>query len=405
MAESTAVPPGEERARLDELFAALEDESASVAPVADAERAARRERLARLLAERGLDALLVESGTTLRYLTGVEWGQSERLFGLVVTAGGDALWIAPGFEEARARLATARAGGELLLWREHEYPFAPLAAELAARRCARLAVDPWLRHAFADGMARELGPEGVSSGAAVVAALRGVKDEHELAILRRANELTQRAIQAVAESLEPGVTSTEIGKRLTVAQERLGLAKVWNLSLIGPAAAFPHGDGRETVLRDGDAILIDTGGRLHGYHSDNTRSWVQGGRPSARFERIWHLVRDAQKAAFEALQPGTPCAAADRAARAVIEAGGFGPGYAAFTHRLGHGIGMDGHEDPYLDGGSSVVLAPGMTFSDEPGVYLPGELGLRIEDIVCVTADGADHFGGWQAGPAAPHAA
>lgn len=349
--------------------------------------------------------MFFEGGTSLRYLANVEWGSSERLFGLVVTAAGGHFWLAPGFEGQRAALKTAGMGGEIVAWQEHEHPYAPLASALAQRGCKSLLVDPWLRHRFVHGLQAVLGADAVGIGLDVMIALRGTKDEHELSLLRRANELTQQAICRVAETLEPGVTSTEIGRRLTVAQERLGLTDIWHLCLIGPAAAHPHGDGQEVTLKNGDLLLVDSGGRLHGYCSDNTRTWTPSGKPSERQRTIWHLVRDAQQAAFDALQPGAQCGSVDRAARAVIEAGGFGPDYAAFSHRLGHGIGMDGHEDPYLDGGSSVLLAPGMTFSDEPGIYLPGELGLRIEDIVCVTEDGADHFGQWQAGPGAPHPA
>lgn len=405
MAEFTAPPTQEDRARLDELFTGLVDRSGELAPVSDEERAARRERLARLLGERDLGAFLCEGGSTLRYLTGVEWGHSERLFALVVLADGGHFWLAPGFERERAELVTTKAGGEIVPWPEDAHPYAPLAAELDARSVERAALEPWLRHRFAHGIAEALGPGRATIGSELLLALRGRKDGHELALLRHANELTQEAICAVAETLEPGVTSSELGLRLTVAQERLGLTGIWHLALIGPGGALPHGDGRERTLQDGDPILVDTGGALHGYQSDNTRSWVLGGRPSQRFQHIWHTVRDAQRAAFEAIRPGRVCREVDRTARAVIEAAGYGADYEALTHRLGHGIGMDGHEDPYFDGGSLVELAPGMTFSDEPGIYLRGELGLRIEDIVCVTPEGADHFGRWQAGPEAPHPA
>lgn len=402
MAEFNASIDSEDRARLDELFAALTDRRGDVAPISADERRARRTRIAALLAARGLDAYLAEPGTTMRYLTGVEWGLSERLFAVVVTAAGEVLWLAPAFESSRAELVTADAAGVVVPWQEHEYPFTPLAAALAERRVERVALDPWLRLRFADGIGEAHGRDRVDLGQEVLVALRGRKEDRELALMRRANELTQDAIQEVARTLEPGVTSTEIARRLTVAQERLGLTDVWNLSLIGPAGAFPHGEERERTLSDGDVLLVDTGGRLHDYGSDNTRTWSIGGRPGEEFQRIWHAVRDAQKAAFEAIRPGVPCGDVDRAARAVIDAAGFGTGYEVFTHRLGHGIGLDGHEDPYFDAGSTVPLEPGMTFSDEPGIYLPGRFGVRVEDIVAVTADGADHFGRWQAGPASP---
>jgi len=233
-------------------------------------------------------------------------------------------------------------------------------------------------------------------------ALRGRKDAHELALLRKANELTQQAIVAVSERLEPGLTGREIGEMIGHAHRRLGFVGAWNLSLIGPAAAYPHGENRSIALERGDVVLIDTGGSFHGYQSDNTRSWVFDAEPSNEVEKVWNTVRDAQQRAFEAIAPGVECRAIDRVARDVIDAAGYGPGYATFTHRLGHGIGMQGHEDPYFDGGSEVVLQPGMTLSDEPGIYLLEKFGVRIEDIVVVTEDGADHFGSWQASPRSP---
>lgn len=392
----------EDRARLDELFSDITDRSGEVAPISADERAARRERLGALLRKRGLDAFVIEPGTTMTYLTGVGWESWERLFALVVTADGELFWICPNFESSRARIMAEEPGGEIVTWEENEYPYAPLAAAFASRRVERVALEPWLRLRFADGIASAHGRERVEVGQDLLVELRGRKDEHEISILRHANEFTQEAICKVARTLEPGATTSEIAMRLTVAQERMGLTGIWNLSLIGPAGAFPHGEDRERTLEDGDVLLVDTGGKLHGYGSDNTRTWAQGGRPSERFSGIWHTVRDAQKAAFEAIRPGAACRTVDEAARAVIDASGYGSGYGVFTHRLGHGIGLDGHEDPYFDGGSSVPMEAGMTFSNEPGIYLPGEFGVRVEDIVAVTEDGADHFGSWQAGPESP---
>jgi len=404
---AAASPPlsPDDRARLEELFAPLEDRSADVPPITPREFAQRRDALARHLAADGLDALVVEPGTTLWHFSGVEWGLSARYFALVVTAGGEDLWLVPAFEEQRARLLTGADGERVVTWQEHEDPCAVLVEALRARGLSRLAVDPWMRHAFAQRLAELWGAERVLLGREPVLELRARKGERELALLGRAQELTQQALLAVADTLEPGVTSTEIGHRLTVAQERLGLGEVWHLVLIGPAGAFPHGDGLERVLVDGAPILIDTGARLHGYCSDCTRSWVQGGRPGERYRGLWRAVRDAQCAARDAVRPGRPAGELDALAREELARAGLGSGYAACGHRLGHGIGLDGHEAPYLVPHSPSPVAEGMTFSLEPGVYLPGELGLRIEDIVAVTADGARVFGREQAGPESPHPA
>ncbi|MEM7306206.1 MAG: Xaa-Pro peptidase family protein [Planctomycetota bacterium] len=400
--ESKYMSQARAKDELDEVFSDLSDQSSKHTPISDEERAARRRRLGGLLASAGIDALLVEPGATLSYLSGVSWGTSERLFGLVVLADGSHFWVSPAFEEERARARTTAAPGDVVTWHEHEYAYPPLAAALSARGVERVAVEPRARLFIAEGLADAHGRERVVSGRAVLRELRGRKDAHEVALLRAANELTQLAIRTAAERLRAGMTDADIGTWMRHAQERLGLTGTWVLPLINQDAALPHGSATQRVLERGDLILVDTGGSLHGYQSDNTRTWVFGGVPGAEVERVWHVVRDAQKRAFEALRPGQPCASVDRAARAVVTAAGFGEGYATFSHRLGHGIGMQGHEEPYLDGGNELILAPGMTFSDEPGIYLPGRFGVRIEDIVVVTEDGGDHFGTWQRSPASP---
>jgi Xaa-Pro dipeptidase len=402
----TAAPEreAEERARLDELFADLADVSQAHAPISSEERADRAARLARALAANGIDALLIEPGATLRYLSGVSWGLSERLFALLVGADGAAFWIVPAFEAPRAASEIAAAGpvAPLVTWEEHEYPWHALERALAERSWRSVAIDPRARAFVVQSLEEVLGHERVLSGRAVVRAVRGRKEPRELELLRAASELTQRAIAAVAERLRPGTTDHGLGRMLRHAQEKLGLSDTWCLPLIGANAAAPHGNPTGRVLAPGDLVLVDTGGALHGYQSDISRTWVFAGEPSADVQRAWQAVRSAQLCAFETICPGTACRDVDRAARATIAAQGFGAGYASFAHRLGHGIGLEGHEEPYFDGGSEVRLEPGMTFSNEPGIYLPQRFGVRLEDIVVVTADGADVFGRWQVSPTAP---
>lgn len=402
MADMMPTISSDDRSRLDELFSDLQDHSGAIEGVTGSDRAARRLRAAEILKRTGSDAVIVEPGTTMRYLTGVHWGISERWFALVLTADGEIFWLVPGFEDSRAASTIGDVGGERVLWQEHEYPYAPLASALEARGVKHLTVEPWTRHRFVHGLSLATSIT-LETGNSFLLELRGVKEPKEIALLRRANELTQDAICHVAETFEPGISSHEIAMRLTVAQERLGLTGIWNLTLIGPAGAFPHGEDRVRHLEPGVPILIDTGGKLHGYCSDNTRSWIPFGDPSEDYVKLWNTVRDAQKAAFEAMRPGDPCGNVDKAARGALANNGWSDGYEHLFHRLGHGIGMDGHEDPYFDSGSDVPMAAGHCFSNEPGIYLPGDLGLRLEDIVTVTADGADHFGMWQAGPDRPH--
>lgn len=371
------------------------------APITAAEHAARRTRLAQLLPSLGLDAFVCEPGPTLSYLSGVAWGRSERLFALCVLADGTSLWLTPAFEAPKARQKLAQAGladAVLVEWHEHEYAFAPAAAELARRRVERVGFEPQLRLFAADGLAAAHGRERCRVARDALLATRARKDARELALLRRASELTQMAIEAAAATLEPGMNGAAVATRMRAAQQALGLTDVWVLALIGAAAAFPHGEHDDVRIGDGDVVLVDTGGALHGYQSDTTRTWVPFGEPHADVVRAWHTVRSAQQAAFAAIRPGVRCRDVDRAARAVIEAAGWGAGYSALTHRLGHGIGMEGHEDPYFDGGSEVELAPGMTLSNEPGIYVYGRFGIRLEDIVVVTENGADHFGAWPSG-------
>lgn len=380
-------------------FPELADLRQGVPPIAAAERAARRARLARILAERSLDAYLCEGGATMSYLAGVAWGRSERTFALLVLADGSHFWICPAFEAEKAKLSVGKEGGpggEIVTWDEHEYAFVPLADALRARRAERVAVDPQARAFVLEGLRAELGAERVVLGREPLVALRGVKDAHELQLLRSASEGTQLAIAAVARRVRLGMTGGDVSRLMALAHAALGMQSPWCLALVGPAAAYPHGDNEAIALGRGDFLLVDTGASLHGYASDTTRTWCVEGTPSLAQQVAWQAVLDAQRCAFEAIRPGVECREIDRVARAALDRAGYGPGYAKFTHRLGHGIGMEGHEDPYFDGGSRVQLRPGMTLSNEPGVYVYGEFGVRIEDIVACTAEGATHFGAWQ---------
>ena len=390
---------------LDELFADLTDRSGEWQPIPRAAKLARVERLSGILRAHSIDALVIEPGPTLAYLSDVGWGRSERLFALVVPAVGPCFWVVPAFEVPRAERLIAAAGGpngDIVAWDEHEYAWEPLASALRERHLERVAVEPGARAFVVQRLAWAYGPDRVAPGWEVVRDLRGVKEAHELDLMRGASELTQAALAAVAERLHAGMSDHDLGAWVERAQERLGLTGTWVLPLLGEGASFPHGEPEGRTLEKGSLVLVDTGGSLHGYQSDVTRTWVHDGAPNAEVERAWSTVREAQQRAFETLRPGAAARDVDRAARTVIERAGYGAGYAAFSHRLGHGIGLEGHEEPYLDGGNELALRPGMTFSDEPGIYLAGRFGVRLEDIVAVTADGADHFGDWQASVRAP---
>lgn len=395
----------DERARLDELLKDLQDQSSSVAPIAEPERAERRVKLGAALSQAGVQAMVCEAGATMTWLSGVAWNLSERVFALVVFADGTHTWICPAFEAEKARLrieGEGKPGGAIATWEEHVYAFAPLAALLREHKVEHVALDPQTRFFVADRLGEQFGRERIQSAAPIIASQRMVKSPNELALLRKANELTKLAICAVAKHVRAGQKSGEIAALIQRAEERLGLTSTWNLTLVGAAAAYPHGDTANQTLGVGDLLLMDTGGSLHGYQSDITRTWVPDGVPRAKEMRAWNSVRTAQRKAFDAISPGAECRSIDRAARESIAADGWGSGYAALTHRLGHGIGVEGHEDPYFDANSQVPLRAGMTLSNEPGIYVLREFGVRIEDIVAVTDKGAEVFGPWQESALAP---
>jgi Xaa-Pro dipeptidase len=387
------------------LFEQLSPDPATPPQPAAGELAQRRTRLDQALSANALEALFCEHGTSEVYFSGRNGWLSERLSGTLCLQGGRQIAIAPAFEAAFLA-AKLPVGVEVLAWEEHEYGYGALAQRMVDLGVRRVGLDGAVRQGIAQRLAQACSrlsrPIQLVDASGLVQALRAIKSPAEAALLRRVNALTQRAIEAVVATLVPGVTDLEISARLHSAQRRLGLVDTWDLTLIGAKAAEPHGQPDGTALASGDVLLIDTGGVLGGYRSDLTRTFVFDGRPSAEFERAWQTVQRAQQQAFLAFQPGTPCGAIDRAARACIDAAGYGPGYRNFTHRVGHGIGLDIHEGPYLDGGSDVLLEAGMCFTNEPGLYLRGQFGLRLESVMILGAQGGQVFGGWQRSPLGP---
>jgi len=383
-------------------IAALQSMTEGVVPISVDERKARIARAQALMAEQGLDALVLDSGTSLVYFTGAEWGDSERFFGAVLTREADPAWVTPAFEKARA-LEQVRLGTDVRAWEEDESPYGLVAAILRDRKVGsgRVGIEETVPFAFVDGIAKAAPAARLVSATAVTAGCRMIKDAHELSLMRRANEITVRAHRAVFASVKEGTTQAEASRWCNEAHRRLGMPG-GALVLFGRDAAFPHGTTKPQPLRAGDVVLIDGGGRLHGYASDITRTGVFGAPPTERQRTIWDVVRRAQEAAFRAARPGVEAQSVDAAARKVIEEAGFGPGYRYFTHRVGHGIGMDGHEWTYLVRGNETRLRPGMCFSDEPGIYIPGELGVRHEDVITITADGAENLTRWSGTPEDP---
>jgi len=392
-------PAGED---LPASITALQPMTEGVAPIAAEERNARLARAQTLLRETGLDALVMASGSSLEYFTGALWGLSERFFGAVVTREGDPGWVTPAFEKERA-LEQIKHGTDVRAWEEDRSASDLVADLLRDRKAAtgRIGIDEAMPFAFADAIAKAMPAARLESGTPVTAGCRMVKDAHEIAIMRRACEITVQAHRAVFAALREGITQGEVQALSVQAHQKLGV-KGGALVLFGADAAFPHGTTRPQPLKPGDVVLVDGGGELFGYSSDITRTLVFGKPPTDRQRRVWDLVRQAQEAAFRAARPGAECQAVDAAARKVLEDGGFGPDYRYLTHRLGHGIGLDGHEYPYMVRGNKTRLVPGMCFTDEPGIYVSGELGVRHEDVLFVTEDGAQNMAKWSGTPEEP---
>ncbi|MEO8358940.1 MAG: Xaa-Pro peptidase family protein [Vicinamibacteria bacterium] len=398
-AESSAQPAG---AALPAPIAALKPILDGVTPISMDERKVRIAKAQKLLADNGMQALIMASGTSLDYFTSARWGISERFFGCIITREGDPAWVTPAFEKARA-LEQVKIGKDVRAWEEHESPSALVASILKDRgvTSGKIGIEEMMPFTFADNIAKAVPAAQIVNGTPITAGCRMIKDAHEIALMRRANEITVAAHRAVFASLKEGMTQDQVAGLSSAAHQRLGMSG-GSLVLFGKDAAFPHGTTAPQPLKAGDAVLLDGGGRLQGYSSDITRTGIFGAKPTDRQRLIWDTVRKAQDAAFRTAKPGVECQAVDAAARKVVTDAGFGKDYEMFGHRVGHGIGMDGHEWTYFVRGNTTKLQPGMCFSDEPGIYIYGEIGIRHEDCIFITESGAENMTKWTGTPEEP---
>ena len=371
-------------------FSQLKPLGERVHPITTEEFRERMQHAQKLMADLSpkYDALFVAPGTGLYYFTGIRWGVSERLLALVLPRTGDPIVVVPGFEEGRMR-ERLKFPAEVRAWQEDESPTKLAIAALADRgiRTGRIGIEEMAAFTFYDHL-RNAGPgfECVSADAITIAC-RGTKSAHELELMRLACDATFDVFRAVFASLKEGMSQEEINKLVEAGFSKMGL-RGGALVLLGASAALPHGTIKPQKLKEGDVVLIDGGCAVDGYQSDVTRTGIYGKAPE-KVARVYEIVRKAQDAALDAARAGRLSGTVDDAARKVITDAGYGPDYKYFTHRLGHGIGLDGHEHPYLVRGSKTVLAANMTFSNEPGIYIPGEFGMRCEDDMVITADGA----------------
>jgi len=358
-----------------------------IRPIGADEFQARREQARRLMKENALDAIFVEGGTTLKYYTGLSWWLSERLFAMVLPQRGEPFFISPKFEEGRAREKLGDA--KIYTWEEHEKPIERIRQGMQDRGLlgAKLGIEETTRYYAVEQLQQRLPTLTLRSAMPVTAGCRSVKSTHEIELMQIANDITAQVYRQAQKQLREGMGEKELGAIIGALYGEFGVEGD-SLVLFGEASAYPHGLTRDVALKPGDSVLIDGGCKVEGYGSDLTRTMAFG-QPSAKMQSVWEIVRGAQDAALKAARPGVPAEKVDAAARGYIADHGYGPGYKYFTHRLGHGIGMDGHEWFYLVGGNTRPLASGNMFSNEPGIYIVGEFGIRTEDEMLINEDGA----------------
>ena len=373
---------------------ALKPLPGSAAPITDQERLARIEKARTLMAEQGIGAIVLETGTSMTYFANVRWGLSERPFLLVIPQKGELAYVCPGFEEARAREITTFTK-DIRVWQEDENWGATVNGILKDRgvSTAKIGVEERVRFFIADGIAQAAPATKVVLATPVTAGCRMIKSPTEIALMQRANDITIEAFRAALATLHDGMTPNELGANIRAAFTALGGPGGSAMVGFGEYSAFPHGSIKPQQLKTGDIVLIDGGCSIDGYQSDITRTTVLG-KPAKRQTDVWNLELAAQNAAFKAAQVGATCESVDAAARKVITDAGFGPGYKVpgLPHRTGHGIGMDGHEWTNFVKGNTTKLAPGMCFSDEPMIAIYGEFGIRLEDCLYITENGPKFF-------------
>jgi Xaa-Pro dipeptidase len=364
-------------------------------PISQAERLARLARARTLMQQNGIGSLIVEPGSSLDYLTGVQWHRSERLTAAVIPASGDPIIVTPFFESPSVK-ETLAIPAEIRTWNEDEEPLKLVADFLRERGVAGapVAFEETDRYFIYDRLEQQLPGVKPVSAHSVVRALRLIKSPAELALMQTANDITLRAMRHAGEAAKMGMTPADFGAAIDVATAALGGSPEFSLVLIDEAAAQPHGSKKPQIVRRGSTVLFDCGCTVHGYQSDISRTFVYGAAPTAEQRKVWNQVHEGQQIAIRAAKLGVPVGTIDDAVRAAYESWGYGPGYKlpGLPHRTGHGIGMDGHEPAYLVHGDMTPLAAGMCFSDEPGIYIPGKFGIRLEDCFHMTESGPRWF-------------
>ena len=397
VAQRASEPGGSESAHpLPPSIAALTNRKGEAVPITNAERAERVRRAQQLMQQQNMGALLLAGGTSLMYFTGLRWGNSERMMAYLIPARGAAFIVCPYFEEERVRerLSTVPDGDRIRVytWLEDESPYKLVGKGLmdAGLRTGALGIEERTPFIFANEIAKACPGWHLVDGTPVVAGCRMIKSPAELALMQLANNVTLQVYEAAWKAGHPGMATSDFSDLVSTAYDRVGFPGYASCET-GKYSALPHGSITPQVIRENDIVLIDDGCTVEGYQSDISRTFVYG-TPTDKMKRVFDIVKEAQTAAFRAAKTGNQCQDVDAAARKVITDASYGPDYKTFTHRLGHGIGMDGHEWTYLVRGNTKPLETNMTFSDEPGIYLRGEFGVRLEDDMIITPEGGKLF-------------
>jgi Xaa-Pro dipeptidase len=388
---ATATEAGTHAIKLPASILALQPVASQAVPIADDERRARLAKAQELMGRFGMDAIYLDGGTTLDYYTGMHWWTSERLMGMLLPKSGEPVYITPAFERSRA-LEQIRFGHDVRTWQENENPYALIAQVMRQWHAGTgvLGIEEKVPFFRSTGIAAAMPQAKLVPATPVTAGCRAIKSPAELALMQLACDATLALYKAIWQGLEPGMTQQHIAAWVDAGYTRMGLRGDASIN-VGAYTALPHGSREPQVIREGTPVMLDDGCYVDGYMSDLTRTFTLG-KASDKMKRVFDIVRKAQQAALAAAHPGATMESVDAAARKVIADAGYGPGYTYFSHRLGHGIGMDMHEWYYLVQGNTRRIETGMTFSDEPGIYIPGEFGVRLEDDMHVGADGARWF-------------
>ena len=374
-------------------LAALRDLTTTAQPIGKEERTRRLVRAQQLMRAHDIAAVLIEPGSSLVYFTGIEWWRSERLTAAILPVEGEPCIVTPFFEEPSVR-ETLALPAEVRTWQEDQDPLGVVAGFLRDRKLTgAIGVEETARFFAFDGLRRVLPEARLVSANPVVRGCRMVKSPAEIALMQAATDVTIAAYRWLHPRVEKGMTGAEIGALMSAATRKLGGAPEFSMALVGEASAYPHGSKQVQRVAEGSVVLMDCGCTVHGYQSDVSRTWVHGAA-TAEQRRVWDHVAQGQQLAFRTARIGVKAGAVDDAVRRLYASWGYGPDYRlpGLSHRTGHGIGMDGHEPVNLVRGEATLLAPGMCFSNEPGLYLPGRFGVRLEDCFHMTDAGPNWF-------------